>query len=79
MSVMSCNGRHSDKKLVNQSKSVMSCNIRHGDCVCVIKLITLTELRKALHVKHCGGDYTDGTQINITHAALNVITLTELR
>ena len=34
-------------KLVNQSKSVMSCNGRHSDqlCLCVVKLITLTELR----------------------------------
>ena len=46
-------------KLVNQSKSVMSCNGRHSDqlCLCVVKLITLTELRT--HVKHSVDDHID--------------------
>ncbi len=36
------------------------------------KVITLTELRYSLHVKHCEGDHADRTQISLLSVTLQV-------
>ena len=65
-SVMSCNFRHSDILFVCvclwSKRGSLWRNLKHY----IVKVITLTEFRLALHTKHCESDHTDRTQMSFT-------------